>query len=469
MLESSRKMSMIGLLAGITIVASCDAGSFLEALAAARIELSGAAAVLQEGDSVRVTAAVLDVNGQPVPGTAVTWTSSNLDVVEVNPHGPLAAALIARSPGFATVTARYEDLWAEAAVNVQADPSQDARSLTLSPSSHTFTDVGQELQFAVTARGPDGGIVDNPNVNWSSSREGIATVTGEGRVTARALGAAVITATSVCCGQAEVPVNVVDGSGSDLASNLPAGMTLVTDNPMVSDMLEGWRDPVTGARWAIATNREGEIPRIEEDATAPSGNGRVFRQSYAGVRDGYEPMFPATGLGNGNEVFIAMHVKFDERWENPMNSGLKWHLVNAMQHGSSQTAGWFGLSRADGDGSVTQLEPSQGWVYNGQCASGYCGEPAGVVRPKLHPSPSLAGLMWRGEWHKVQYYLSKSPAVVRIWVNDVLVVDNSAFEWNDPAGAWQSFQMGATWGGGIGHPGPENNRIYYDRVMIWRR
>jgi hypothetical protein len=468
MLDSNRRMGMIGLLAGITVVASCDAGSFLEALAAARIELSGATGVVQEGDSVRVTAAVLDVNGRPVPGTAVAWTSSNLDVVEVSSQGPLVAALIARSPGSATVTARYEDLWADAAVNVQADPSQDAASLTLSPSSHTFTDVGQELQLTVTARGPDGGIVDNPNVSWSSSSEGVATVTGEGRVTARALGAAVITATAVCCGQAEVHVNVVDGSA--LASNLPAGMTLVTDNPMVSNMLEGWRDPVTGARWSIATNREGETPRIEEDATAPSGNGRVFRQSYAGVRDGHEPMFPATGLGNGNEVFIAMHVKFDEQWENPMNSGIKWHLVNAMQHGSSQAAGWFGTGREEDGAPGTVHEPNQGFVFNGTCASGNCGIRESPTAVRYQQRPALGtGLMTRGRWHKVQYYLSKNPGIVRIWLNDVLIVDATDFQWTDPAGAWQSFQMGATWGGGIGHPGPENNRIYYDRVIIWRR
>ena len=129
----------------------------------------------------------------------------------------------------------------------------------------------------------------------------------------------------------------------ELASNLPAGMTLHTDNPFTSTT---YVDPVTGVQWRYATNRQGETPTIEIDSTAPSGNGRVFRQSYAGVEDGREPQFPATSLGNGNEVFIAMHVKFDALWENPQNSGIKWHLFNAIQgETGSRAAGWFRIMR----------------------------------------------------------------------------------------------------------------------------
>ena len=245
----------------------------------------------------------------------------------------------------------------------------------------------------------------------------------------------------------------------ELASNLPPGMTLVTDNQFT---VTSGQDPATGAYWGIASNRQGEIPTIEIDPTAPSGNERVFRQSYAGVEDGHEPMFPSTGLGVGNEVFIAMHVKFDELWENPQNSGIKWHITNAMQGGDgSQTAGWFGIGR---ESETNTAEPNLHWVFNGTCAD--C---VSQPRSRLDSDPPAAGNLTRGEWHKVQYYLSKDPGRIAVWVNDVLIIDHSGFTWTHPAGTWQSFQMGATWGGGIGHAGPENNRIYYDRVIIWRR
>ena len=262
---------------------------------------------------------------------------------------------------------------------------------------------------------------------------------------------------------------------SELASNLPPGMTLVTDNPFPADFIDwnrqgAWRDPVTGAHWNIATNRKGEPPSIVSDPTDPSSSGLVFRQSYIGVRDGHEPKFPATGLGGGLEVFIAMHVKFDAAWQNPRNSGIKWHIVNAMQNGTSQSAGWLGTGREVGGADATMDEPNQSFVFNGTCASGDCGIPESPTAVRYQLRPALGtGLMTRGEWHKVQYYLSKNPGIVRIWVDDVLVVDHTGFTWNDPAGTWQSFQMGATWGGGVGAPGYAGNIIYYDRAIIWRR
>ena len=91
------------------------------------------------------------------------------------------------------------------------------------------------------------------------------------------------------------------------------------------------------------------------------------------------------------------------------------------------------------------------------------------VRTAFIPSPLSNGYMARVVWHKLQYYLNKDPGTVRMWLNDSLIVDESSFTWAAPAGAWQSIQLGATWGGGIGYPGPAGNLIYYDRCAIWSR
>jgi hypothetical protein len=280
-------------------------------------------------------------------------------------------------------------------------------------------------------------------------------------------------------GAAPPPEPPGDPDFADLSTNLPSGMTLHTETTFPEDFTNpipgpAWQDPVSGVYWSIASNRQGEDPTIESDATAPSGTGTVFRQNYAGVADGFEPKFPNTGLGGGLEVFIAMHVKFAESWTNPITSGIKWHILNAMQDGSSQTAGWFGTGREVGGASETINEPNQGWVFNGQCAEmteEACGIPEseGAVRFQLRPALGT-GLMTRGVWHKVQYYMNKNPGTVRIWVDDVAVVDWSGFTWGDPAGGWQTIQMGATWGGGATpNPAPEGTIIYYDRCAIWRR
>jgi hypothetical protein len=230
-------------------------------------------------------------------------------------------------------------------------------------------------------------------------------------------------------------------------------------------------DPLSDAFWSWATNRSGEDPTIEDDATAPSGNGKVWRQNYAGVPDGTEPKYPTVNMGNGLEVFISMHVKFAESWTTPFTSGIKWHLLNATQDGSTQTAGWFGIKR---ESEEQTLEPNLRWQFNGTCVpGGNCGiyPTEGSVRPEYIPDPVSLATMTRGVWHKLQYYMNKNtPGIVRIWLNDVLIVDETGFEWNDPTGGWEAFVMGATWGGSATpNPAPEGAIIYYDRCAIWRR
>jgi hypothetical protein len=243
----------------------------------------------------------------------------------------------------------------------------------------------------------------------------------------------------------------------DLAANLPSGMTLVTDNPWTSE----W------GGWNIATNREGPMPEIGTDASQPETNiasgsvktsDAVLIQSYAGTPDGFEPKFPISSLGNGLEVFISIVVKFLPSWENPITSGIKWHLVNAELDALDRSAGWFGTGNQV---AGVQSAPAQYWVWDGTRAD------APGSRPSAQPTLG-AGLMTQGQWHKVQYRLRKDPALVQIRMNDVLIVDASGFEWTDPAGVFTTFQMGATWGGGATpNPAPEGTIIHYARSAIW--
>lgn len=276
-------------------------------------------------------------------------------------------------------------------------------------------------------------------------------------------------------------VTIASSALGALDNNLPGtGWTLVTDQNFNSiDLAELQALPATtGSNWAVSTNRQGEDPTIVADATAPSGDGLVFRQNYEGVNDGFEPKFPNSGLGGGLAVYIGFYVKFLNTWTNPTTGGIKWHIVNAMQGGESQSAGWLGMGRAY-DLGTDQFEPSHGWVFNGTCdeMDATCGtDEGGGVRFYTAPTPAAAGLMTRGEWHKVQYYLSKGGAgttglgIVRVWIDDVLIIDRTGFTWVDEAGTWQSFAMGATWGGGnTPSVGPEGNIIYYDRCVIYSR
>ena len=172
---------------------------------------------------------------------------------------------------------------------------------------------------------------------------------------------------------------------------------------------------------------------------------------------------------------MGYYVKFAETWTNPSTSGIKWHIPFADLNGTNTTTGWLGMARQGLIGEDSP-EPLHSWVFDGTCPAfnSTCGIPASdspnVVRFNTYPEPPSAGLMTRDVWHKVQYYLNKNPGIVRMWINDVMVMNRTGFVWNDPAGAWQSMQIGATWGGGATpNPAPEGNIIYYDKFVVYRR
>lgn len=290
-------------------------------------------------------------------------------------------------------------------------------------------------------------------------------------------------------GGVAVADSVADELGA-LNNNLPgSGWSLVTNQNFGTwedPMADSWQDPVTGVYWSTATNREGENPSIVSDTTAPAGSNQlVWRQNYEGVRDGHEPMFPSTSLGGGLEFFLGYYVKFAATWTNPSTSGIKWHIPNAIQGGAgSQSAGWLGTGRESGGAGGTVDEPAMKWTFNGTCeemTEAACGieESPGAVRFQVRPALGT-GLMTRGSWHKVQYYMNKggtgNQGIVRIWLDDALIVDHTGFTWTDPAGTWQSIQLGATrggaalWGSGsLTDLAPAGTIIHYDQFMIYSR
>ncbi len=81
-------------------------------------------------------------------------------------------------------------------------------SISISPATHTLTSLGQTRQFTATVLPA---YAENTSVTWSSSDEGVATVTAGGLVTAVANGTCNITATandgSMVSGSATVVVN----------------------------------------------------------------------------------------------------------------------------------------------------------------------------------------------------------------------------------------------------------------------
>jgi uncharacterized protein YjdB len=157
------------------------------------------------GQSVQLLATLLDDSGDPLAGKAVQWSSSNTSIASVSATGSVTGV----SPGVVTVTATSEGKSGTAGVRVLAS---GPASITINPSSATVA-VGDRLQL--TAKDQNGQTLPASDLTWSSTDTRIATVNGNGRVTARFPGTVTISAsTGGVTGTATITVTLLDDDGA---------------------------------------------------------------------------------------------------------------------------------------------------------------------------------------------------------------------------------------------------------------
>ncbi len=96
-------------------------------------------------------------------------------------------------------------------------------SIAISPSSVTLTSAGVDAFLTATVRDQSGALMSNQTLTWTSSDEGVATVSG-GTVTAVANGSATVTATSGSL-SAQASVKVESSSPPPSTANV-----MVSDN-----------------------------------------------------------------------------------------------------------------------------------------------------------------------------------------------------------------------------------------------
>lgn len=139
------------------------------------------------GQNGSLTATVRDASGAPITAT-VTWSSNPASVATVNSSGQVTAV----SQGSATITAKAGS--AEASVTVTVNPAPVA-TVALGNTAPEL-EVGANRTLTATTRSATGATLTGRTVTWSSSANGIATVSPTGMVTGVAQGEVTITATS---------------------------------------------------------------------------------------------------------------------------------------------------------------------------------------------------------------------------------------------------------------------------------
>ena len=139
---------------------------------------------LTEGDDATLTATVKPDNAA---NKTVSWSSSNAAVATVDANGKVTAV----KAGTATITAKAGDKTATCSVTVAAKVIA-VTGVTLDKTSLSLTE-GDAATLKATVTPAN---ATNKTVTWSSSDASVASVDGNGKVTALKLGSATITATA---------------------------------------------------------------------------------------------------------------------------------------------------------------------------------------------------------------------------------------------------------------------------------
>ena len=159
----------------------------MDPILAASIELGQASAEMTEGETLQLTATVLP---EDATDKSVTWSTSDENVATVDDSGLVTAV----APGTATITATTADgsnLSASCTVTIEPNIVL-ATSIELDLDNAEMTE-GSTTQLTATVLPED---ATDKSVAWSTNDETVATVDGNGLVTAVAPGTAIITATT---------------------------------------------------------------------------------------------------------------------------------------------------------------------------------------------------------------------------------------------------------------------------------
>jgi len=256
----------------------------------AAVVVSPATAALPVGGTVQLTVTLSDANDNTLTGRPVAWSTSAPTVATVSRSGLVTG----KAAGSATITATSEGKTGSAAVTVTLVP---VASVVVSPATLTLP-VGSAAQLIVTLKDASGRTLTGRPVAWTSSAPTVATVSPSGLVTANAVGAATLTATSEGrSGTSALTVLAPSSSGSvpdptllpvasGQAPNLVAYLALdVPSQPAGFS----YNDPTTGVRvWKVTSS---SIP------SANSGAGHDYS-------DGPNEVSLGWGAGNNTHTIL---------------------------------------------------------------------------------------------------------------------------------------------------------------------
>lgn len=155
------------------------------------VHVSAPVTELTAGTTAPFSAVVRNRSGEPMPGRAVQWSSSDTAVAAVSAGGLVSA----RAAGAAHIVARtgvHRD-----SVQIVVRPARAAVvAVVITPGADAVLAPGAQMQFTAQVLAANDSVLADRVVEWSSTHPAVALVSASGAVTAHAAGSTRVIATS---------------------------------------------------------------------------------------------------------------------------------------------------------------------------------------------------------------------------------------------------------------------------------
>lgn len=171
-------------------------------------------AIASLGGTVTLTATGKSSKGKNVGGVTFTWSSANPSVATVN-NGVVTAV----GNGTTSISAAAGSATGSTQVTVQQVPTQ----VIVTFASDTITAYGDTVRATATARDAGGSAIGGVTATWTSSNPAVATVDGNGLMTAVSEGSTTIRAVSASL-QGEKVVQVRQRAARLVVTRQPVGV-----------------------------------------------------------------------------------------------------------------------------------------------------------------------------------------------------------------------------------------------------
>ena len=201
------------------------------------------------GDTIRVTARVLDANGHVVEDAVLDWVSSDPSVVSVDDSGLVTAV----GEGSASVLATSGPAEGSADFSVE----QQVAVVQLSPAPDTLRSLGSTFQLTATGLDANGHATGVTGFVWTSADDSVATVNDVGLITAVGNGSTDVTA-ALQDGNASASVGVAVAQRAETVHIAETVDTLMVGNQyqLSAEAYDGNRHLVADASFEWSSSDE---------------------------------------------------------------------------------------------------------------------------------------------------------------------------------------------------------------------